>query len=167
MKKTFYILGALLLVTLILGVSFYYYVSNDYGKSQQKSVALAKDRFNITEIKDIEHYYGSHGAFDVIRAKIDEEDSYVFMPLSKEKEAKVIKVEDGWNVQRVKQYIQQELSPDDLISIRLGLEKYRETSAFTPVWEIVYKQGAARYTFHYIRYKDGTFFKTYTMNQKL
>ncbi|MCF6408202.1 hypothetical protein [Pseudalkalibacillus salsuginis] len=167
MKKTFYILGALLFITTALGISYYYYVFNDHGKSQKKSVALAKEQFNITEVNEIEHYNGSHGAFDVIRAKIDKEDSYVFIPLSKENEAKVIKAEDGWNVQKVKQYIQQELDLDNLISIRLGLERYRETSPFTPVWEIVYKKGATRYTFHYIRYSDGTFFKTYTMNQRL
>ncbi|MGP4082878.1 hypothetical protein ACTWQL_23675 [Pseudalkalibacillus sp. R45] len=167
MKKTLYILAAFFFVTLVIGVSYYYYVWNDYGKGQQKSVAIAKAEYDVNQVEDIEHYNGSHGAFDVIRAKVDDEDSYVFVPLSDENDFHVLETEDGWNVEKVKQYIQQELNADKVVSIRLGLEKYRETSSFTPVWEIVYKQGGSRYTFHYIRFKDGTFFKAYTMNQQL
>lgn len=165
MKKIVLAIGMFLIGTLILGLSYYYYVWNEHGNEQADSIAYAKEKYEITEVQDTNHYYGSHGAFDVIKSKVDGDVQYIFVPLDEKGESRMVDAEEGWSLQNVKDYVKQEIQPDELVSIRLGLEKFKESSPFTPIWEIVYKKNGNQYTFHYIRYEDGTFFKAYKMKQ--
>ncbi|MCF6137546.1 hypothetical protein [Pseudalkalibacillus berkeleyi] len=165
MKRILWLSGIFVLGTFILGISYYYYVWNEHGDEQNKSIAYAKNNYEISDVIEANHYYGSYGAFDVISSTVNGKKTFIFVPLDKKGESVSINAEDGWSKQKVSQYVQQELQPDHLISINLGLEKYKETSSFTPVWEIVYKNKGNQYTFHYIRFDDGTFFKTYKMKQ--
>ncbi len=165
MKKIIYGAGTFFIGTFIIGASYYYYVWNEHGDEQNGSIAYAKEQYDLTEVENTEHYYGSYGAFDVIESKVDGKVRYIFVPLDKDGETRMIEAEDGWSKQQVKRHIEQELNPDQIVSIRLGLEKFKESSSFSPVWEIVYKKDGNAYTFHYIRFEDGTFFKAYKMKQ--
>ncbi|WP_257351794.1 hypothetical protein [Pseudalkalibacillus decolorationis] len=164
MKKWKYVTTVGLLLTITIGVSYYYYVINDQRHEQSEAVTAARKELKLTNIKDIEHYYGSYGSFQVIKASIGENKQYVFVPVKKG-EPRTISVNEGWSKEKVKKYVSEELNPDELISIQLGLEKYTKSSTLTPVWEIVFEDGNQSYTFHYIRYADGTFFKEYSMTQ--
>ncbi|WP_349407543.1 hypothetical protein [Pseudalkalibacillus sp. SCS-8] len=165
MKKIVYTVGTIIVGTFLLGLTYYYYVWNEHGDEQQNSIAVAEQEYGISEVMDINHYYGSYAAYDVIHAKKEGEERIIFVPLDKNGDLQMIDGKEGWDRNKVKQYVRQELSPDRLVSIRLGLEKFRETSPFIPVWEIVYEDSGSQYTFHYIRYDDGTHFKTYKMKK--
>ncbi|WLD91793.1 hypothetical protein [Alkalihalobacillus sp. AL-G] len=164
MKKWIYILATMFFVTTGIGISYYYYVIQDHREEQNKAIAAAKKEYGFNNVQDIEHYYGSYGSYQVIQTNIDQEKMYVFVPVKKGEE-RTINADEGWNKTKVKQYVTEELHPEKLISIHLGLEKYTTSSNFTPVWEIVYKEDDDTYTFHYIRFSDGSLFKEYRMNQ--
>ncbi|MGO4888076.1 DUF5590 domain-containing protein [Anaerobacillus sp. MEB173] len=155
MKKWILII-ALFLMTLIIWQFSLFYQSIQETKlvTQDEALAIMNEKLNISEVDDVDFYHGTE-AYQIIHAKNDHGEEIIVWVSEDGEQIIKKKVEDGLRIEEVEQFIQDELSPQKIISIRLGMENH------LPVYEIVYIHEDGRYSFHYVTFEDGSFVKRY------
>lgn len=153
MKKWIAVI-AVALVALIVwrGWALYDGIITPHDEVQDQAAAKAKQQYDLKKILEVSDYHGSH-YYHVIEAT-NQKGKKVFAWMPDGKGKPFIKAADeGWNKSKVKQHVKQKLQPKKIIDIQLGIEDK------VPLWEVVYRDQDNRYTFYYMRFKDGVWYR--------
>lgn len=121
---------------------------NRYAKASVK----AKKTYHLKRVLHVSYYNGTK-AYDVVTGVNQKNQKvYVWVPNGNGKSF-LKKVNQGWNQQKVLQYVHTKLHPKKIISVKLGAEES------IPVWEVTYVAQDGRYSFYYLRFDNGEWIK--------
>lgn len=123
-----------------------------HAEEQDQAAAKAKKQYDFKKVFEVSDYHGSRD-YHVIEA-INDKGKKVFAWMPDGKGKSFVKAAgDGWSKDKVKQHVEQKLHPKKLIDIQLGVEDQ------VPLWEVVYRDQNNRYTFYYLRFEDGVWYR--------
>lgn len=152
MKKIIVII--LIIIAVIIGLSSYIYLQSvePLKKAEKEAIRIAKEETKLTEAEDFTLYNGQE-TYYIVKGK-DENGTniYVWIP---EKEGRIIvrKQADGVSKQEAINKLKQEKNPQEIISVRLGMEKN------TPLWEIYYRSKGDLINYYYVDFNTGKWLK--------
>lgn len=163
MKKWWWLLLIIPVIVIWQAVLLYFDALSGEREMQGTAVKKAKEAVEGLDVTDVEHYYGT-SAYQVVHGlNAEQEEVYVWVPITNKKDEKDIvtmKANEGWSKQRVKEHVLAERDPLDIIDIRLGME------SGTPLWEVKYLDSEERYTYYYLDFQSGELIKRYSLKQK-
>jgi uncharacterized protein YpmB len=125
--------------------------------SEIEALSYLKASAELEEVKQVNFYNGteSYQIFEAINQ--DEEPVLIWVPNSLD-DLIVRQKKTGLAMEEVILFVEKELKPKEIISIKLGMEN------LIPLYEIIYKDERDHYSYHYISFKDGTYLKHYHLN---
>lgn len=153
MKKWIAVIAAIVLALLVWrGWAIYDGIVTPHAEEHDQAAVKAQKQYDLKKVMEVSDYHGSHD-YHVITA-MNKKGKKVFAWMADGKGKSFVKAADkGWSKDKVKQYATNKLHPKKVISIQLGVEDQ------VPLWEIVYRDQNNRYTFHYLRFKDGVWYR--------
>lgn len=161
MKISNMIVLVVVTVSIILGWgSLHLYTQISEPIANSKAEVLSYLKANNTEfanLKQVNFYHGteSYQVFEGTNAAAKE----VFIWITKSLDNQIVMGKNaGLGFAEVTQFVEQELNPKEIISIKLGIENS------IPLYEIIYIDDQDRYSYYYISFKDGTYLKHYHLN---
>jgi uncharacterized protein YpmB len=144
----------LFVVVVWQGFVFYSQINDPIRQSESEALRYLKENIDIDQIIVSDYYHGTE-SFHVFQiADQDGEEFIVWVPHSLDKYV-VKQKNEGISIDEVKQFIERELNPKQLISIKLGMENS------IPLYEIIYKDQQERLSYYFISFKTGTYLKHY------
>lgn len=152
MKKI--ILFLVIFVLIILGISIKVYVSavKPVNTAEEKAVALAKDKVNLSEVEDFHLYHGTE-TVSVIEGLNNKGEKIIVWVPEKSKKVMVDKVKNGISREEAIERLLAEKNPKKIISVKLGMEKN------IPLWEIYYRSENNLINYYYVDFKTGEWLK--------
>lgn len=152
MKKWIIVLSILVLA--LCGVLIKVYVSavDPVKTAEKKAVLLAKKEISLKEVEDF-HIYNGIETVNVIEGKSKQGDKIIVWIPEKSQEIFVRKAKNGLTKEAAIQKLQQEKSPEKIISVRLGMEKN------IPLWEIYYRSNNNLINYYYVHFDTGEWLK--------
>lgn len=155
MKKWLIAIG-IFVIFIILASIYYQMIRSPLTNEEQEAVSIALAETKLEHVNSVEFYHGTD-AYQVINGTDAKEEELIVWVRSDNKEVMTKRVKDGLSKEQVEQFALNELSPTEVISIRLGVEQG------LPVYEITYIDGEHRYAYYYMTFDDGTFVKRYSL----
>lgn len=133
------------------GWTLYDGIMTSHAETKNQAATKAKKQYDLNKVLKVSEYHGSH-AYHVVKAIKKNKKVFIWIPDGKGKS--FVKAADkGWSKHKVKKYVKKKLQPKQIIDIHLGVEDE------IPLWEVIYKDENNRYTFYYLRFKDGVWYK--------
>lgn len=148
MKKIIVII--LSIIAVLIGLSSYIYLQSvkPLKEAEKKAIRIAKEETNLAEAEDFTLYNGQDTYYIVKGKDAKGTNIYVWIP---EKEGKIIvrKQADGVSKQEAINKLKQEKNPQEIISVRLGMEKNNL------LWEICYRTDGDLINYYYVDFNTG------------
>jgi uncharacterized protein YpmB len=136
------------------GFVFYSHINDPIRKSESEALQFLQESIDIDEIIVADYYHGTE-SFHVFQLT-DQEGDELIVWVPNTLDMYVVKQKnEGINFEDVKQFIERELTPKRLISIKLGMENS------IPLYEITYIDQQDRLSYYFISFKTGTYLKHY------
>lgn len=143
-----------IIIAVIIGISAYIYFQSvkPLKEAENKAIQIAMEETKLTEADDFTLYHGQETYYIVEGKDENGTNIYVWVP---EKEGRVIvrKQEDGVTKQEAINKLMEEKNPQEIISVRLGMEKN------IPLWEIYYRSEGDLINYYYVDFKTGEWLK--------
>lgn len=131
---------------------------------EDKAIQLAKEKTSLKSVDKLDwfHYFD---AYYVIQGKNDNnENIIIWVPDDKDKEIIVKKANEGLSEEEVISLLfngidsfQDEKRPKEIINIKLGMIED------VPVYEVTYRDQKNRYSFLYIDFYEGSWYRVYNL----
>ncbi|MCM3599811.1 DUF5590 domain-containing protein [Robertmurraya korlensis] len=148
MKKWFWI--AIIGVMIVIGITIKIYLNATapIADAESRATAIAKEETEITDITEFSLYHGSDAYYVVQGSNKKGEKLIAWIP---EKGGKIVVLpaEDGITKSEAINTLSNEVSPDQIIDVRLGMEKNN------PLWEIYYRSNNNKINYFYIDFETG------------
>jgi uncharacterized protein YpmB len=125
---------------------------------EEKALKRAEKEVAFTSIEEIYTYYGSQAYVVIVGTDEDDEKIIAWVPENMD-DVIIAKQEDGISKQEAISILKAERNPQEIISVKLGMEKE------VPLWELKYIDEENRYSFYYLSFEDGTFIQRYSFQQ--
>lgn len=138
----------------ILGIFIKVYVSSvePVRVAERKSVSLAKEKVDLSEVQDFHIYHGKE-TVNVIEGKNKKGENIIVWIPDKNKKVFEKKAKSGLSKEEAIQKLLQEKNPKKIISVRLGMEKD------IPLWEIYYRSENNLINYYYVHFETGEWLK--------
>jgi uncharacterized protein YpmB len=128
--------------------------------AEEQAAQKAKKVYDLKEIIGTQTYYGSHTYYIVNAKNKKNEKVIIWVPKNDKKRDMIVKKENsGISREEVISLVQKERNPEEIKSIRLGMENE------IPLWEITYVDHDNSFTYYYVNFQTGKFLKRYSMYQ--
>jgi len=152
MKK--WIIFLVVFFVVIIGVitKVYFSAVAPVRAAEKKSVALAKDKVQLSEVQDF-HIYNGIETVNVIEGKNNKNEKIIVWIPEKSKSVIVKKAKDGISKEEAVKILMQEKQPKKIISVRLGMENNK------PLWEIYYRSENNLINYYYVLFETGEWLK--------
>lgn len=148
MKKWFWsaIIGVIILIGIT--VKIYLNATEPVADAESRATAIAKEETEITDITEFSLYHGSNAYYVVQGSNKKGEKLIAWIP---EKGGKIVVLpaDDGITKSEAINTLSNEVSPDQIIDVRLGMEKNN------PLWEIYYRSNNDKINYFYIDFETG------------
>ncbi|MEK3990959.1 MULTISPECIES: cell wall elongation regulator TseB-like domain-containing protein [Robertmurraya] len=148
MKKWFWI--AIIGVIILIGITVKIYLNatEPVADAESRATAIAKEETEITDITEFSLYHGSNAYYVVQGSNKKGEKLIAWIP---EKGGKIVVLpaDDGITKSEAINTLSNEVSPDQIIDVRLGMEKNN------PLWEIYYRSNNDKINYFYIDFETG------------
>lgn len=148
MKKWFWI--AIIGVIILTGITVKIYLNatEPVADAESRATAIAKEETEITDITEFSLYHGSNAYYVVQGSNKKGEKLIAWIP---EKGGKIVVLpaDDGITKSEAINTLSNEVSPDQIIDVRLGMEKNN------PLWEIYYRSNNDKINYFYIDFETG------------
>jgi uncharacterized protein YpmB len=156
--KWYWIVLLACLVIIWLLASLYFAVMKDEKELVNEAIKKAEKTYGPVEVIDIEHYFGTN-AYRIIEAINAEGKVYIFVPETSTGKLLTIKASAGITKENAKGIALKRKNVQDIIDVRLAIENDM------PLWEIVYEDEFDDRTYLYLLFKNGKFYKRYTISK--
>lgn len=158
MKKIIFLfIVVLVLVVGWQGMKLYNQVNEPQLASQKEAQNYLQRNVEVTDVTYIDFFHGIDG-YQVFQGKNNEEKAVFIWVADTLDFHYVEEVATGLTYEDVESFVDKELQPVELISIKLGMENK------IPLYEIIYIDHKGRYSYHYIHFKDGKYLKHYHLS---
>lgn len=133
---------------------FFSSIKETVRETENDALSYLEENIEIKEVVSADFYHGSE-SFHVFQG-LDEtgEEIIIWIPSTLETYTLRPKKE-GLSIDEVRQFVEQELNPKELVSIKLGMENT------IPLYEIIYIDQEDRYSYYFVSFKDGSYLKHY------
>lgn len=148
MKKWFWIvtIGVMILIGIV--VKIYLNATEPVADAESRALAIAKEETEITDITEFSLYHGSK-VYYVVQGKNKKEEKLIAWIPEKGGKIVVLRAEDGITKSEAINTLSNEVSPDQIIDVRLGIEKNNT------LWEVYYRSSNDKINYHYIDFETG------------
>ncbi|SHS34223.1 Uncharacterized protein conserved in bacteria [Mycobacteroides abscessus subsp. abscessus] len=148
MKKWFWI--AIIGVIILIGITVKIYLNatEPVADAESRATAIAKEETEITDITEFSLYHGSN-AYYVVQGSNKEGEKLIAWIPEKGGKIVVLPADDGITKSEAINTLSNEVSPDQIIDVRLGMEKNN------PLWEIYYRSNNDKINYFYIDFETG------------
>ncbi|WP_062356422.1 DUF5590 domain-containing protein [Bacillus kwashiorkori] len=163
MKKKIIISLFIIFVIIITGSILIYHQATKNQQTQESiAVERAKEYVNISEVKKVTsfHYMDSYYIIEAVNE--NSEDIIIWIPEEKNKEVLIKNAKDGISKEEAMDLLVNGLDnfsnnqrPKNIINIKLGMVDD------VPVYEITYRDQKDRYSFIYIDFYNGDWYRVY------
>lgn len=152
MKKIIITSIFIILIVLVSGTIIYQKALKPVKTAEEKAVQIAKEETELTKAEDFYLYNGQETYYVVKGKNAKGTNIYVWIP---EKEGRIIvrKQSDGVSEKEAVSNLLKEKNPEEIISVRLGMEKNR------PLWEIYYRSEGDLINYYYVDFETGKWWK--------
>jgi uncharacterized protein YpmB len=116
--------------------------------AEEKAVAAAKKKVELTEIQDVQIYNGNE-TYYILKAKNNKKQNVIVWVSEKNGKVLVSKSSEGITQQQAVNKLLEEESPQKIISVKLGMIKNRQC------WEIYYISHNNLINYYYVDFKTG------------
>ena len=152
MKKWIIVLSIIVVAFCGLLIKVYLSALDPVKTAETKAVSRAQEETSLKEVEDF-HIYNGIETVNVIEGKSKNGDKIIVWMPEKSKEIFVRKAKNGLTREEAIQKLQQEKSPKEIISVRLGMEKN------IPLWEIYYRSNNNLINYYYVHFDTGEWLK--------
>lgn len=152
MKKWIMIFSIFLIVVIALIVKIYFNTVEPVKAAEEKAVQMAKKETELTTVDDFYVYYGEE-AYSIVQGKDKNGTKLIVWVPEKEGEIVAQKASAGITKNEALTKLLEEKKPDEIISVKLGLENNR------PLWEIHYRSNENILNYYYVDFKTGEWLK--------
>jgi len=148
MKKWFWI--AIIGVIILIGITVKIYLNatEPVADAESRATAIAKEETEITDITEFSLYHGSN-AYYVVQGSNKKGQKLIAWIPEKGGKIVVLPADDGITKSEAINTLSNEVSPDQIIDVRLGMEKNN------PLWEIYYRSNNDKINYFYIDFETG------------
>lgn len=148
MKKWFWI--AIIGVIILIGITIKIYLNatTPIADAESRATAIAKEKTEITDITEFSLYHGSD-AYYIVQGSNKEGKKLIAWIPEKGGKIVVLPAENGITKSEAINTLSNEVSPDQIIDVRLGMEKNN------PLWEIYYRSNNDKINYFYIDFETG------------
>jgi uncharacterized protein YpmB len=148
MKKWFWI--AITGITILIGIMIKIYLNatEPIADAKSRATAIVKEKTEITDITEFSLYHGSK-AYYVIEGSNKEGEQLIAWVPEKGGKIVVLPAKEGITKSEAINTLSNEVSPDQIIDVRLGIEKNN------PLWEIYYRSSNDKINYYYIDFETG------------
>lgn len=152
MKKIIIIIIIIVAIVLVSGIFVYQNALKPMKTAEDKAIQMALEETEIIEAEDFHLYHGQETYYVVKGKNENGTNLYAWIP---EKEGRIIvrKQSDGVSKQEAIDKLLEEKNPQEIISVRLGMEKN------IPLWEIYYRSEGNLINYYYVDFKTGEWLK--------
>lgn len=141
------------LVIIWQAVLFFTEVKEPVHEGSQKALQYLLDNIEVEEIIDWNFYHGTETYYVF---QVTNNDEKLIIWVQEDLQSYTIKEQSsGLSYEEVFNFVETELQPMKLISIKLGMENT------IPLYEIIYKDQKGRYSYYFIAFSDGSYLKNY------
>nr|WP_275585067.1 DUF5590 domain-containing protein [Peribacillus deserti] len=120
----------------------------------QKAEAAAKSK-GMTEAESFYLYNGTETYYVAVGNTKDRKKKVFWIPEKKGEEMIIMDYSSGKSKSEIMSLVQQELNPDKILSVKLGMENN------VPLWEVVYQNGSKQMNYEYFDFETGEWLKYY------
>lgn len=152
MKKWIIVLSIIVVAFCGLLIKVYLSALDPVKTAETKAVSRAQEETSLKEVEDF-HIYNGIETVNVIEGKSKNGNKIIVWMPEKSKEIFVRKAKNGLTREEAIQKLQQEKSPKEIISVRLGMEKN------IPLWEIYYRSNNNLINYYYVHFDTGEWLK--------
>lgn len=148
MKKWFWIVIIGVIILIGITIKIYLNATEPIADAESRATAIAKEETEITDITEFSLYHGSNAYYVVQGSNKEGEKRIAWIP---EKGGKIVVLpaEDGITKSEAINTLSNEVSPNQIIDVRLGMEKNN------PLWEIYYRSNNDKINYFYIDFETG------------
>jgi uncharacterized protein YpmB len=151
---TLIIIIAILIIATWVFTSTYQSAREQYLDGQEKSKQLAIEKGNLSEIEEIDTFYGQMKYHVISGVNKQDEKVFVWIPQTKKNQDVIIKKRSsGITEKQAIAKVSQENNPVEIIEVNLGMDEG------IPIWEVKYIDESDRYTFDFVNFYDGEIVK--------
>lgn len=156
MRKIILILISFITVIIVWqSISFYFEINKPLRTNQDQALNYIQENTDIKFIDKINFYHGVESYYVAEGTNIDGEKQIIWVPTILDNNIVIKSKDDGISQEDVLAFVQKELAPKEIISIKLGMENS------IPLYEIIYRDQKNRYSYYFISFTDGTYLKNY------
>lgn len=148
MKKWLWITAIGVIVLIGIAVKIYLNATEPVAEAESRAIEIAKEETEITDIIEFSLYHGSK-AYYVVQGSNKEGEKLIAWIPEKGGKIVVLRAEDGITKSEAINTLYNEVSPDEIIDVRLGIEKNN------PLWEIYYRSSNDKINYYYIDFETG------------
>jgi uncharacterized protein YpmB len=116
----------------------------------------AKSDYDINKVIKTSTYNGKKQYIAIEALKKNNKKIYVLVPVKGE-EMYAYRSSQGISKKKALEIVKREDDVQKVIKIQLGMEEDN------PLWEITYINDNGNYSYYYVNFEDGTFFKRYSL----
>ena len=148
MKKWLWIAAIGVIVLIGIAVKIYFNATNPVAEAESRAIKIAKEETEITDITEFSLYHGSK-AYYVIQGSNKKGENLIAWIPEKGGKIVVLRAEDGITKSEAINTLSNEVSPEQIIDVRLGIEKNNT------LWEVYYRSSNDKINYHYIDFETG------------
>ncbi|OIJ14778.1 hypothetical protein BKP37_07295 [Anaerobacillus alkalilacustris] len=142
------------------GIHLYSVINKSFQLSEKEALQYIESKnLDLVDIYETSFYNGTE-SYQVIVGKNSRGKEIIIWVADTLDTHFIRKKEDGISYEQVLSFIESELSPEETISIKLGIEQS------VPLYEIIYKDQSNRFSYYYISFKDGKYLKHYHLGRE-
>ncbi|MDF2606424.1 MAG: peptidase propeptide and domain protein [Bacillales bacterium] len=146
--------------TVLIGSLFVIFsLQNIFSKSEyihKEAIMRAKSDYDINKVIKTSTYNGKKQYIAIEALKKNNKKIYVLVPVKGE-EMYAYRSSQGISKKKALEIVKREDDVQKVIKIQLGMEEDN------PLWEITYINDNGNYSYYYVNFEDGTFFKRYSL----
>lgn len=153
MKKLLIIVSILFIFFVSFFIVLYNNAIGPVKKAEQKALIISKEKTSLVFVEDFSIFNGSQSYY-VLKGKNKQNEKVIVWISEDDKNQVVIKKEnDGISKQDAINKLKEEITPKEIISVRLGMEKN------IPLWEIYYRTEGNLMNYYYVDFETGEWLK--------
>ncbi|MBM7647962.1 uncharacterized protein YpmB [Bacillus ectoiniformans] len=153
MKKFIFIIFIPIFIFFIAALTLYNSAQKPYVKAEEKAAAAARNDAGIVTVTDFYLYHGQE-TYYVLKGQTEKNvEKVVWIPKDKKKKQTVRTYKEGVTKEQALKKLMSEQKPEELLSIKLGMEKNK------PVWEITFVNSRQQLSYYYLLFDSGKWLK--------
>ncbi|MBE4910250.1 DUF5590 domain-containing protein [Bacillus luteolus] len=155
MKKWIFLSILILVIGFWQAISVYITAMEPKREIEQQAIEIARAQANIHTIYEVTTYYGSE-SYQVVQGISDENVPLIVWIAENSDEIVIKRQDEGLRKEDVVNRLVSERNPQEIRSVRLGMEKN------IPLWEVIYLNENNRLTYYYSDFETGDLLKRTT-----